>query len=36
MFAHERLQVYDNALEFAAKVAVWTTAWDKRHALVDQ
>jgi four helix bundle protein len=35
MFAHEKLQVYREALDFAAKAAVWTTAWDKRHALVD-
>src|SRR6266700_1420631 len=35
MFAHEKLQVYGKALGFAAKAAVWTSAWDKKHALVD-
>jgi four helix bundle protein len=35
MFAHEKLQVYGRALDFAAKAATWTTTWDKRHALVD-
>jgi len=36
MFAHEKLQVYGKALDFAAKAAAWTSTWDKRHALVDQ
>src|SRR5437016_2293560 len=35
MFDHEKLQVYDRALVFAAKTAAWTNTWDKRHALVD-
>jgi four helix bundle protein len=35
MFAHEKLQVYGKALTFAAKVAAWTSAWDKKHSLVD-
>jgi four helix bundle protein len=36
MFAHEKLQVYSKALDFAARAASLTSAWDKRHALVDQ
>ncbi len=35
MFAHEKLQVYDKALDFAAQAAGWTSTWDKKHALVD-
>ena len=35
MFAHEKLQVYGKALDFAAKTAAWTSTWDKKHALVD-
>jgi four helix bundle protein len=35
MFAHEKLQVYRKALDFAAKAAAWTSTWDKKHALVD-
>jgi len=35
MFAHEKLQVYCRTLDFAAAAAVWTSAWDKKHALVD-
>ncbi len=35
MFAHEKLQIYGKSLDFAAKAAVWTSAWDKKHALVD-
>jgi four helix bundle protein len=34
-FAHEKLQVYDRALDFILRVVVWTNSWDKRHALVD-
>ena len=36
MFAHEKLTVYERAVDFAAKAAVWTTTWDKKHALVGQ
>jgi four helix bundle protein len=36
MFAHEKLQAYGKALNFAAKVTTWTGTWDKKHALVDQ
>ena len=35
MFAHEQLQVYGKALDFAAQAASWTSTWDKKHALVD-
>ncbi len=35
MFAHEKLQVYRRALDFAAQAASWTNNWDKKHALVD-
>ena len=35
MFAHEKLQVYGKALDFAVKAAAWTITWDKKHALVD-
>ena len=35
MFAHEKLEVYGKALDFAARAAVWVNSWDKRHALVD-
>lgn len=35
MFAHEQLQVYAKALDFAAKAASWSSIWDKKHALVD-
>jgi four helix bundle protein len=35
MFAHEKLQVYGKALDFAAKAVAWTSTWDKKHALVD-
>jgi len=35
MFAHEKLQAYSKALDFAGKAAAWTSAWDKRHSLVD-
>src|SRR6059036_3526276 len=35
MFAHEKLQVYGKALDFAAKAAAWTSTWDRKHALVD-
>jgi hypothetical protein len=35
MFDHEKLQVYGKALDFTAKAAVWTSTWDKKHALVD-
>jgi four helix bundle protein len=35
MFDHEKLQVYDKSLIFAAKVTGWTATWDKKHALVD-
>ena len=35
MFAHEKLQVYGKALDFAAKAAGWISTWDKKHALVD-
>jgi len=34
MFAHEQLQVYGKALDFAAQAASWTSTWDKKHALV--
>jgi len=36
MLAHERLQVYGKAWDFAAEAAAWCAAWDKRPALVDQ
>src|SRR6516162_9715939 len=36
MFPHEQLQVYDKALGFATKVILWSSNWDKKHALVDQ
>jgi len=29
MFDHEKLQVDDKALDFAAKAAAWTSTWDK-------
>ena len=35
MFAHEKLQVYGKALDFAAKAASWGITWDKKHSLVD-
>ncbi len=35
MFSHEKLQVYAKALDFAAKAAGWTTAWDNRHAFIE-
>ena len=35
MFAHEKLQVYGKALDFAAKAAAWIGTWDKKHALVE-
>jgi four helix bundle protein len=35
VFAHEQLQVYAKALDFAAKAASWGRIWDKKHALVD-
>jgi four helix bundle protein len=35
MFAHEKLQVYGKALDFAAKAAAWAVSWDKRHSLLD-
>ncbi len=35
VFAHEKLNVYGKALDFAAKAVAWTTSWDKRNALVD-
>src|SRR3989442_4276934 len=35
MFAHEKLQVYGQALDFAAQAAAWTSTWDKKHAVVD-
>jgi four helix bundle protein len=35
MFAHEKLQVYGKALDFAAKAAAWAATWDKKHSLVD-
>ena len=31
----EKLQIYRKTLDFAAKAAVWASAWDKKHALVD-
>ena len=36
MFAHEKLQVYGKALDFASKVTTWAGTWDKRHVIVDQ
>jgi four helix bundle protein len=36
MFAHEKLHVYTKALDFAARTAGWSSAWDRRHALVEQ
>ena len=35
MLAHEKLQVYGKALDFAAQAASWTSTWDNKHALVD-
>ena len=35
MFAHEKLQVYGKALDFAAKATAWTSTWDKKHTLMD-
>jgi four helix bundle protein len=35
MFAHEKLQVYGKALDFAGRAAAWCATWDKRNALVD-
>jgi len=35
MFAHEKLLVYDKALDFAAQAASWTSTWDNKHTLVD-
>jgi len=35
MFAHEKLQVYGKALDFAAKASASPSRWDKKHALVD-
>jgi len=34
-FPHERLHVYAKALQLTAQAAVWTAAWDKKHAIVD-
>mgnify|MGYP001470764873 CR=1 FL=1 len=33
---HEKLQVYQRALSFNAKVCQWVSCWDKRHAICDQ
>jgi len=35
MLAHEKLNVYSKALDFAARAARWLSAWDKKHAIVD-
>ena len=34
-FNHENLQVYQNALRFAAEAESWVAGWDKKHAICD-
>ena len=36
MFPHEKLHVYDRALEFVARASNWVAGWDKKHAVSDQ
>ena len=35
MFPHEKLQVYSRALDFTAQVAMLSSSWDTKHAVVD-
>ena len=35
-FHHENLDVYQQTLSFNAKVGVWTSQWDGKHAIRDQ
>ncbi len=35
-FSHEKLVVYQEALEFNARAADWSSDWDRKHAVCDQ
>lgn len=34
-FSHEKLKVYQNALQFTAKADSWVAGWDSKHAVGD-